>query len=135
MPLFEWKPLYALHIEKIDKEHKQLIAYMNGFHEAHTQGDLPGAKKHLGDLLDFTVKHFREEEAMMAKAKYPDLISHQESHKNLLSLVGKFSNDYLQSPNAETGNKLGGFLKNWLAGHILGVDKKYGPHILSRGAT
>jgi hemerythrin len=133
MPLFEWKPLYSLHIEKIDHQHQQIIGYMNGFHEAQQKNSVSEAQKRLHDLLAVTQKHFTEEEAMMAKTGYPDLVNHQESHKNLLNLVTKLSNDYFTSPNATTGDKLANFLKNWLAGHILGVDKKYGPHMNSKG--
>jgi hemerythrin len=133
MSLFEWKPIFSLHIEKIDTQHQQLVKYMNGFHEAQEKNQIPEAKRHLTDLLTFTKKHFSEEEQMMERSGYPDLVNHKEAHKNLLNLVVKLAQDFETQPNKQTGEKLANFLKNWLSGHILGVDKKYGPHMASKG--
>lgn len=133
MSLFEWKPLYSVHIAQIDTQHQQLVGFMNGFYAAHQKTDFPMAQKHLKDLLSFTQKHFSEEEELMRKNAYPDLVTHQESHKNLLHLVTRLGQDYMTTPTAENGEKLGNFLKNWLAGHILGVDKKYTPHLNGKG--
>ncbi len=133
MSLFEWKPIFSVQIDSIDGQHKQLVTYMNGFFEAYSQNQTAEAKRHLNDLLEFTQKHFAHEEDLMGKTGYPDMASHVESHKNLLTLVVKFAQDYQVNPCKETGDKLGNFLKNWLSGHILGVDKKYSPHLRTHG--
>ncbi len=133
MSLFDWKPLFSVNISHFDSQHQQIVGYMNGFYAAHQNSNFPEAQKHLKDLLSFTQKHFSDEEEMMQKNAYPDLVAHQESHKNLLHLVTRLGQDFLTAPTAENGEKLGNFLKNWLAGHILGVDKKYGPYLTSKG--
>lgn len=133
MALFEWKPFFAVTIEMVDQQHKQLIALMNTYYEKHLASDYPAAIKGLKELVDYTVKHFKDEENLMQKTGYPDFKSHQEGHQSLLKIVTRLSEDYAKAPGPQTGEKLGSFLKNWLAGHILGIDKKYAPHLHSKG--
>jgi hemerythrin len=40
---------------------------------------------------------------------------------------------YLKEPSPMNAEKLGKYLKTWLASHILGVDKKYGPYLHEQG--
>jgi hemerythrin len=131
MALFEWKPVLSVKVESIDAQHKQLIDYMNHFYEAHEKGLFPAAVRHLKNLVAFTVKHFTEEEAMMQRAGYPGLAGHREHHQKLLASVSRLAEEYIVTPNAKTGEHLGRFLKSWLSGHILGVDKDYSPSLVA----
>jgi hemerythrin len=133
MPLFEWKPVLSVNVESIDGQHQQLIALMNSFHEAHERQAYPVAIGHLKKLAAFTEQHFADEERLMAKAAYPGLAAHREHHKKLLTSVGRLAQEYIATPSAKSGEHLGKFLKSWLSGHILGVDKEYGPHLVSHG--
>jgi len=126
--LFEWNAAtYGLNVPEMDSEHKTLIAYMNQLHELH-QRDASNAE--LGAALDklvkFTVKHFADEEAYMAKVGYPGLKTHAGVHKQLLDQVGAHVQAF------RDGGKLTAdffnFLTFWLKAHIRGIDAKYAKH-------
>lgn len=131
MALFEWKPVLSVKVESIDDQHKQLIDYMNHFYDAHEKGLFPAAVRHLNELVRYTTQHFKEEEGMMQRAAYPGLAAHREHHQKLLTSVSRLANEYVAAPNAKTGEHLARFLKSWLSGHILGVDKDYSPHLVA----
>ena len=107
---------------------------MNAFYESHEASAFVLAKKHLESLLAYTQQHFAEEEAMMARAAFPDLASHKELHTRLLASASKLAQDYLKEQSTERGERLANFLKGWLSGHILGVDKSYSPYLLEKGS-
>ncbi len=98
---------------------------MNDFYSKFLAKDTQGSISALGDLADFTVFHFKAEEDMMLKMNYGDLGNHQEHHKKLLKLVTMLIDQYKKNPNEANGEELAQFLKKWLSGHILGIDKKY----------
>lgn len=83
----------------------------------------------LDALLNFTKKHFIEEEALMAQSKYPDYEEHRKKHAILLENVTKHAFTYSHDPSAKNAAALSDFLNTWLVTHILGVDKKYVPFV------
>lgn len=135
MPLFEWKPLYSVGIALVDGQHQKLIGCMNSFHEAQAAGKAAAAKLELAALLRFTKIHFTDEEGMMQRNGYPDFPAHQAAHHKLLEIVEKLAKTYMEAPTPANGEKMGNFLKTWLANHILGIDKKYSPFMHEHGVA
>ncbi len=82
-------------------------------------------------LIDYTAKHFKDEEGVMTKAGYPDIIKHKQIHKELVGKVLDVQKK-LKSGEAAVGVELLEFLKDWLVNHIKGTDKKYGQYINAR---
>lgn len=123
---FEWDPaVYGLGVREMDAEHQVLIGYMNRLHELYVAGaSKPDLLAAVDTLVKYTVKHFADEEAYMAKVGYPGLPSHAAIHKRLLEQVSS----YVESTRA-TGkltDDFFAFLKMWLKAHICGIDSKYG---------
>jgi hemerythrin len=133
MAFFEWKPVYSVKNDFIDGQHKKLILFMNQFYEDHSLGKAAAASEDLKNLIAFTQRHFADEEMMMTKAGYPELDSHRDGHKHLLELVQKLVATYQAHSSKDNADRLSNFLKNWLAGHILGSDKKYQPYLTEAG--
>jgi hemerythrin len=126
MTIMQWQPRFELHVEPMDREHQQLIRLMNELHDACLSGQRSAQVLTLSALGDFTVKHFRDEEAYMASIHYEGLATHKRHHANLLK---KFE-DYAVRFKAgeELGNEFFHFLRFWLGSHICGVDTKYAEH-------
>jgi hemerythrin-like metal-binding protein len=125
---FHWDPTkFNLDVPEMDQEHQILIQYMNRLHELYEQ-KAPAAEqgKALTVLAAYTVKHFADEEAYMARIGYPGLQVHQGTHKNLLYRVGTFAEAF--KANGRLGDDLFVFLRMWLAAHICGTDMKYSAH-------
>lgn len=133
MPFVEWKDEFSVGIQKLDEQHKKLVEYLNRLYS-----DLEGGKgkdavgEVLGGMIRYTKEHFITEETLMKRHGYPDYESHAEKHRKMaervLELKIQYGNGEIEDPTAITR-----FLKDWLAKHIMGTDRKYGPFLNAKG--
>lgn len=127
--LYTWDDSYSLGIPILDEEHKRLLDLLNKFLQSlHTEDEKSVIKSTFDKLLEYTNEHFTNEEAFMAKHKYPDLKNHKKEHTRLTKEVVQLneSKKYIFSDN------IADFLIAWLTDHILVTDKKYAKFILAR---
>jgi hemerythrin len=88
----------------------------------------------LTEMTAYAVKHFATEEKYMRLYKYPEMEMHMLEHKRFVEKVSKFKADF-------DANRLGlsievmNFLSDWLKGHIMNVDRRFGPFFNSKGLT
>ncbi len=127
---FEWNDRYKLDILVMDKEHKILIDSMNSFLDALNSNKLQEIQNSFSRLADYTLKHFTDEEKYMASIDYPELENHKLIHQDLINQILIYKDEF------ETGNvnknNISNFLKDWLAYHIVGQDKKYAKYSRSK---
>lgn len=122
---FKWQPEYSVNIKTIDAQHQELVNILNRLFVAVSmrEGD-----KAIAGILDaltsYTQTHFALEERLMRQAKYKDLEPHIEEHRKLLEQLDQLAKKFMVEEKPIYFEMLG-FLKNWLKGHIVGVDKKY----------
>jgi hemerythrin len=122
---FKWLPDYNVNIKTIDDQHKELVNILNRLFAAVSlrEGD-----KVIAGIMDALVKytqtHFELEERLMRQAKYKDLESHMEEHRQLMDKLDQICKKYLLEDKPVYFEMLS-FLKRWLQGHIMGVDTKY----------
>ena len=83
-------------------------------------------------LIDYTVRHFTEEEKLMEKHAYPQLAQHKVEHKALVDKVVAFKKDF-DAGGASITPELMTFLQKWLTDHIQSVDQKYGDFLNAHG--
>lgn len=131
--LMRWSEDLSVGIHHIDRQHQKLVGMVNQMFAA-----LKGGKGDavLGDILDqlvdYTQKHFFEEERMMKSHGYPDFDEHKAAHAHLVSQVADFQKKF-KAGKVSVSSELFNFLKGWLINHIQGTDKKYGPYLNERG--
>lgn len=126
---FVWKDDYALRVDAMDDEHKVLIDKINHFAGAleKSKGQKSSAVvSSFGDLAQYAVKHFADEEAFMESIGYEELPGHKQIHKRLLTAVGNYQ-ARVEAGDFDAG-ELTAFLNDWLLTHILNVDMKYARH-------
>ena len=123
-----WKKEFEVGDFEIDAQHKIFLkiiikikkAYQIDFSEEYNILLL----KELYKYADF---HFISEENRMTLFKYPDLESHMQEHKNLLSelsnQIGFINIEHLDM------NKLIDFLYNWFVNHTTSLDLKFGEYL------
>lgn len=133
MPFFEWKEDYGVGIRVVDQQHRRLVSLVDELYEAMKAGKgSQGARRVLNGLVDYTKTHFRTEEEFMKAHSYPGFLAHKKEHDDLANqaeeLLFQVEHGKLTVP-METGK----FLKDWLAGHIMGTDKKLGRFLTARG--
>ncbi len=122
-----WRDEYSVGDEVIDKHHRQLIRYIQLLED-------PKIRSRSGDdfmtmlvegLAEYADYHFAAEEAMMAKAGYPQLQAHRSEHADFAKDMVLFRETFGQgSPRLEKA--LLGYLRDWLLSHILTSDKAFG---------
>lgn len=135
MALFVWNNNYSVGIKEIDGQHKVLIDMLNELYDAMQSGksnDILGAI--IYKLVHYTKTHFATEEKYFDKFGYPDTFAHKKEHEKFTQKVLAFKNDFDAGKVAMTVS-ITSFLKDWLASHIQGVDKKYGPFLNSKGIS
>jgi hemerythrin-like metal-binding protein len=86
----------------------------------------------LHELLLYTEKHFTGEEAIMRNAGYPQLQGQIEQHRRFTDKIKEVSAKYKCGGIGMTVDVLD-FLIDWLAKHIVGMDKQYSQFLNAKG--
>ena len=121
--------------DMIDTQHRQLFKAINDFQDASQSGqgkDRVGATMKF--LVEYTAKHFGDEERLQQQSRYPDQANHKRLHEEFKSLVNDLSK---QSQDEKATimvlTKLSNSLGNWFINHIMREDKKVAAHVRSQG--
>ena len=133
MAYLNWNESYSVGIERIDRQHKKIVSFLNDLYAAMQDGKGRDALgKVLADLVIYTKTHFATEEKLMAQHSFPDYQAHKAVHEKMAAKVLDLNRQYrdgvVSSPIQITN-----FLKKWLTNHINETDKKYGPYLTDKG--
>jgi len=129
MPQFEWSEIYSVGNPEIDQQHQKLFDIANRYSVA-LQGGV-GQKtliRIFNELVEYTGYHFRREEELMREGGFPDLESHKQNHEKLVKLVMYYKQE-LDMGGMGIEQRALDFIKTWLSGHILGMDRKYREYV------
>lgn len=134
MSLITWQDSYSVGVDLIDNDHKLLVSLINQLNDAISEDegrDVVGSV--LNVLVEYTVSHFGREELLLKKGQYPEaeFTAHHREHEKLTAQVRAIVARYYDGEIDSIDSEVLLFLKNWLTGHILGVDMKYRPYVAS----
>lgn len=133
MVLMEWEDRLMVNIKALDDQHKKLIGLINKLHDAMTTGKSKNVLDEiLSELVNYTILHFANEQALLQKYGYPDFVQHKKEHDDLTRKTIELR-DSLNSDKGVIGVEVMSFLKEWLNKHILGTDKKYTVYLNGKG--
>jgi methyl-accepting chemotaxis protein/hemerythrin len=131
--LMSWTDELSVGVRLIDEQHKVLLGLINELNAAMRARKSDAVMADIvARLKEYTVKHFGQEEEFFDRYGYPDTRQHKEIHAKLVQQVLDFE-AALKSGKAKVTMDFMRFLKDWLVGHIMGTDKKYGPFLNSKG--
>jgi len=135
MAFFNWTDELSVGIQRIDLQHKKIVALSNELFEALGAGkgrDVLG--KVLDNLVTYTRTHLKDEERILAENGYPEFATHKDKHEKMTRRVLELHADYT---NGKQGNPLviANFVKDWLTKHIMGTDKQYASFLISKGVA
>jgi hemerythrin len=134
MPMLNWNDKLSVGIASIDEEHKKLVKMLNDLYDGIMSGhgkDVLG--NILDSLIDYTKVHFAHEEKFFAQTGYQEAAAHKHEHEALTKQVVEIQGKYKSGAISTLSIEVMQFLKNWLVKHIQIEDKKYGPHLISKG--
>ena len=133
MSAIKWDASYSVNVNMFDSQHQNLFAIINKFYDlASTTKDSHALSAVFKQVVDYTQTHFKIEEHYLQKYQYPDVEQHKELHRNLVDRANALYTEITEGKAGAADSAIV-FLKNWLEGHIKGVDTKYSSHLNQRG--
>lgn len=132
MPYMEWNDTLSVGVTSVDAQHKKLVAMLNELFDAmSSERGQEVVIKTLDGLINYTVTHFAYEEQLFARTGYPEAAAHKKQHDELTKKVIAIREKAKSGVGYALTFEVMEFLKAWLFKHILGSDKRFGPHLIS----
>ena len=130
-----WNDTLRLGEDVVDEQHKKLFSLLSNLVSACLDGsDVKKVKETLDFLVEYTVQHFCDEEALQIKCGFPEYERHRKLHEDFKVTVSKMVDDYASNGSTtELSNNLNRTVVRWLVNHIQGEDKKIGAFIRESG--
>jgi len=118
----------------VDREHLKLIDIANELHEGLRNGDNEQSlSRKYNTLVDYSRRHFAEEERIMLECSYPLYWQHKQEHDDLMQRVVDIQ-DRIYKGKAEFSIELVYLLRHWFTHHVFGEDRSY-DHFLHQEAA
>ena len=128
--MFAMRDEFRTGIEQIDMEHERLFEIADQAYEVLMDEFITDKYDYivniLGELKDYAVTHFKNEEEYMASIRYKKLFSHKAEHNEFLEKVSEYDLGTVDNHQKEVMLELLEFLNDWLIHHIMENDKLIG---------
>ena len=118
-----WNKSLETGILAIDEQHKELFKQADVLFDQKNADRVPQTLQFLEKYVE---KHFKDEQLLHLKSRYPKLEQHKKMHSDFVSAFKKMQEEY----NSD-GNKLQILLKinktvsAWLTNHIMVCDREF----------
>lgn len=123
-----WKDEYKIGNKTVDSQHYQLFYNIERLIYVSKKSDFEAQKKECNQiiafLMDYTVKHFSEEEAYQRETGYVSYKLHKKIHDNFKNTIVMYKEKLDKEYSVESVQHLTGTLLTWLVVHVLGCDMK-----------
>jgi len=112
--------------DKIDEQHKKIFEIGTEVLDLSAESKNEEIERTFQRLIDYTQKHFVEEEMMMRDHQYSKLPSHKELHQTFINDLHKNLSDFeKEGPTEENVDDLKLLMVEWLIKHINEEDKDF----------
>jgi hemerythrin-like metal-binding protein len=133
MATINWNDALSVKIESIDVQHRKLIDLINHFYDnVNKQAPKELMFEMIQALKEYTVFHFSTEERYMKLHGFPEYLNHKAEHDafvtKVLDIEARFKSGKILMTTEITG-----FIRNWVAKHIMETDKKYSDFLIAKG--
>ena len=127
----KWEKAYELGFKDIDEQHQKLFELLSELIGSCEEGNEANkVKEALDFLVNYTVKHFGDEERLQEECEFPDRERHRQLHETFKGAVGDLVKRYEESgSSAELAKDMNRIVVIWLLNHIQVEDKKIGKFI------
>ena len=133
--LVQWSDSMSVGNLHIDEQHQILIDTINQLASAESQNDRPVIAMIIDELVSYAAFHFHFEERLIEAAGYPGLEQHRRIHQGFVRWVSNLREEFTYHRRQQLGERILGFLRDWLSEHILGDDRAYRPFIINANST
>jgi hemerythrin-like metal-binding protein len=124
-PIIGWSDDFALNLPEIDAQHQVLFGLIDELWKAIVaRSGRDDQLRLIGDLEDYAVQHFKEEELFMQATGFPKLASHKLAHETYVRRITS-ERASIVSGSPSLSLDLLRFLQDWLVDHIMASDREY----------
>jgi len=129
--VISWSEDYELGNDFVDSQHKRLFELVNNIGNYCNEGrDINTLSETLDFLLQYTVQHFSDEEALQLKYNFPEYEYHKKLHEEFeATVIEKVTEFKTKGSTRDLKNTVNDFVITWLVNHILKEDMKIGAYI------
>ncbi len=122
-----WNNNLLINVPEIDAQHKKLIEAIDELMDACFKGQgKDKIEKTLRFVIDYTKKHFSDEEKLHIQNAYPEAAAHKQLHVGFITAITQLERDFkVEGATPGLSIKLNKVLMDWLIAHITVQDKKY----------
>ncbi|MCL2441114.1 MAG: hemerythrin family protein [Treponema sp.] len=127
----KWDTAYSIGNDDVDVQHQQIFDLLSSLVKSCENGsDTAILKDTLDFLVNYTCKHFNDEESLQIKYNYPEYEKHKQMHEDFKLTVAGLVHQFTASGSSLELNKdIKRIVVKWLIHHIISEDKKIGVHI------
>ncbi|RNC67450.1 MAG: hemerythrin family protein [Desulfuromonadales bacterium] len=124
----EWNESYAIGVDEIDRQHRELFArfedLMNAVGSGRGKADLVPL---IGFLDAYAATHFHEEEQLHMRHHYPESCFHRDAHAIFLGRLSALKTEVeAKGASNHLVIETGKVLFRWLVDHVCGMDRQFG---------
>jgi len=129
--IIAWSEEYELGNDFVDSQHKRLFELVGNIGNSCVEGgDIGALSETLDFLLQYTVQHFSDEEALQLKHGFPDYENHKKLHEEFEATVSEKVAEFKEKGSTkDLSDTVNEFVITWLVNHILKEDMKIGAYI------
>ena len=141
--VIEWSEDYELGNSFVDSQHKRLFELVGKIGKSCNENEEEEEKEEgeeeeyinnicetLDFLLQYTVQHFSDEEALQLKYNFPEYEYHKKLHEEFEATVSEKVAEFKEKGSTkDLSDTINEFVMAWLVNHILKEDMKIGAYI------
>ncbi|MBT3312425.1 MAG: bacteriohemerythrin [Desulfobacterales bacterium] len=133
IPIFQWRDEYCINIDEMDNDHKKIFETIKRFYEIiHNGENKTVLEDEMKAFIQLAESHFIGEEKILKKHNFPEQDLHKKQHERLRKVVLEIQ-EKLKSDKIEMNFSFMKFFKDWIVGHILTEDRKFGHFLYQKG--
>ena len=131
---FAWDRAFETRIATIDNQHKQWIAAVNALFETHQRGKgVKEIERTMAFLVEYTHKHFNDEEEIQEKYGYPHRFEHKQIHDRFKGEAQHLASVlHRDGPKDELITHTCVTIGRWVINHIKSSDSKMATYIRNK---
>ena len=128
---FMWDDSYLIGNKLIDDQHHQLFDIISSLtRSCDDSNSKEKVENALNFLVDYTVSHFNDEEALQIECNFPEYEQHKKIHEEFKHTVADLVNRFKKSGSSSgLNNDIKTIVIKWLVNHVMYEDKKIGLHL------
>lgn len=122
-----WDESFSVGVEALDRQHQRILVLISELRSRDKARLSPqDIEDALYALTQYILEHFRLEEALLAKHRYPALSGQVEEHRAFAREVAARCMGFIEKTQQSNPDLLP-FLDQWWRHHVLQVDMAYKP--------